>query len=526
MQRYLQQLRAWYGSLEGGQRIQLWVAVALAAAALVAVGWWSTAETWRPLATGRTYEDLVTMAAALDAEEIPYRIQDNGSLLVPDDQVGKAKAAVAAADLTPSLQDVSDLKMGLTPRAQEWAFLRAREGDLARMINGIAEINASHVSIVPREDSIYFGEERPASASVFLRMRPGASLSQGQVQAIANLVANAVDGLDTSAISVADDRGNLLADGSGGKGMSGSPDDIVDYRASLERRYERSVSLALLPILGSTQAFSVTATVDLDLTSTETVSKRVDVNSQAVLSEQMDESSSNRSEPGGIPGVDANLPERADAAAAASQGAAQNTSRSSSTFNYVYPTIDEIRRMPAGGVQRVSTAVQVDQAKLQAMVQAGAVDDLPAVQAAIEKAVQAAVGFDKDRGDVASVSFLPFAEREWVEEAEALPVAATTIVDTVPWGVAALALALVFWFVVRPVMARVTGTVVPPGRQLTGGEEDEGEPVESDPDAELAQRLHNMVTNFQPVDSGDLNRLVEHQAVAAANVVRQWSKGA
>ncbi|MGB0767770.1 MAG: DUF481 domain-containing protein, partial [Phycisphaeraceae bacterium] len=42
-----------------------------------------------------------------------------------------------------------DLKLGLTPRAQEWAFLRAREGDIARMLASMDGISGAQVSIVP-----------------------------------------------------------------------------------------------------------------------------------------------------------------------------------------------------------------------------------------------------------------------------------------------------------------------------------------------------------------------------------------
>ncbi|MBN2801401.1 MAG: flagellar M-ring protein FliF [Deltaproteobacteria bacterium] len=520
MNRFLAQLKAWHDALEAPQRTQLWIGVALTVAVISVLGWYAASERYQPLLSGRAYDDLLTAAAALDAESVPYRIRDNGSLEVPDYALGKARAAVAAADILPGIHDVAELKLGLTPRAQEWAFLRAREGDLARMINGIAEINGSQVSIVPREESLYFGEERPASASVFLRLRPGARMNPGQVRAIINLVSNAVESLDPSQITIADDQGNLLSEIANHSGDA--PEDLLKYKTSLERRYESAVAQAMLPVLGTTSAFSVTAAVDLDMTSTETVSKRVDIEKQAVLSEQMDESSNAQSAPQGVPGVDANLPERS---APNGTGRSQNSERSSSTFNYMYPTVDEIQRRPAGGVTRVSVAVQVDQGAVDALVKAGRITDAEAFRASLTAAVQAAVGYDEARKDVLTLSMLPFANREWVEEAEVTSMS-DWIMKFLPWITGLIGLVLTFLYVVRPVMSAATQPL--PSKdaaQLTDGEEaaaSKKEPV--DEDEQLAQRLRSLVDNFQPIDSSDLNRLVERESTAAAQVVRMWSK--
>lgn len=522
MNRYLTQLREWYGGLESPQRTQLWIGAALTAILLGVLTWYTTAENYQPLLSGRTYDDLLTAAAALDADGVPYRIRDNGSLEVPDYAIGKARAAAAKVDVLPGLHDVSELKLGLTPRAQEWAFLRAREGDLARMINGIAEINGAQVSIVPKEESLYFGEDRPASASVFLKMRPGSRLNPGQVTAITNLIANAVEGLDPAQITVADDQGNLLS--AQNRQGGDAPDELLRYKGTLEDRYEGAVATALLPVLGTTSAFSVTAAVDLDLTSTETVSKRVDIEKQAVLSEQLDESSNQSGEAQGVPGVDANLPERSQPGGA---GKTQNSDRSSSTFNYMYPTVDEIQRRPAGGVTRVSVAVQVDKLAVDALVKAGRIDDAEAFRASLASAVQAAVGYDEGRKDVLTVSMLPFADRAWVEESEVIT-PTDWIMKLLPWITALAGLTLTFLYVVRPVMNAATRTTaskeMEAARQIAEGQGagEKAEPV--DEDAQLADRLRSLVDNFQPIDSSDLNRLVEREAMAAAQVVRLWSK--
>ena len=69
----------------------------------------------------------------------------------------------------------------------------------------------------------------------------------------------------------------------------GDPRNLFEYRTQMERRYETAVSQALLPMLGYDNAFTVTSALDLDLTSSEKVSKQIQTREQALVSEQLEE---------------------------------------------------------------------------------------------------------------------------------------------------------------------------------------------------------------------------------------------
>ncbi len=518
---FYERFSVWLAGLEPARRTRLAIAVAVALVAAVLASVWASEESYSALVEGRGYEAALTAAAAVDAAGISYRI-DGDRLLVPSSRLGAARAAVSEESRLPGLADVSKLQLGLTPQAQEWAFMRAAEGDIARMINGIEGILASQVHVVPRATSLYVGEERPASASVFVELEPGGELRPGQIRAIVNLVANAVDGLDADHVSVADDRGNLLAGGDAaeGEGASGEMRSIVAYRSALEGRYERAVAQALLPVLGYGGGFSVTSTVDLDLTSRDTTTRQVDGDRQAVVSEVSEETSDTRARSGGVPGVDANLPEGAAPAAPAS-GAA--STRTANTVNYTYPTVDEVLHRPMGGIQRLSVAVQVDSARIAALVEGSAGKlDAAALQEQIDASVRAAVGYDEARKDQVRISYLPFTPAVWTEGDIARPDVAGVVVDSLPYAVLALALGLVFWFVVRPI---VSAALAPP------------EPVidpltliavtpEPETDDNLAMRLKALADNYEPVDASGLNRLVDGEAELAADIIRKWSTAA
>jgi len=517
----VQQLRTFHGNLDPGRRLTLYAVLVLAVAAVIGVGFWSSRTSWQPMVSGSSYDEVLEAAAALDGMDITYRIDDRGQLLVSASDVGRARAAMTEADVLPGLTDVSELKLGLTPQAQAWAFQRAKEGDLARMINGIDGVSASRVHVVPRRESLFIDEIEPARASVFLKLRPNSDLDAGQVRAIANLVANSVDGLGVDHVSVVDDRGTLLATGASanaGGELGEEPMELLEYRQKVERSYEQAVSKAILPILGYGNGFSVTANVDLDTATTETVSRVLDTEKQALISEVFEESESADTKPGGVPGVDANLPERAVQTGATGG----KSTRTASTTNFDYPSDVQTIIRPAGDIKRVSVAVQVDSAAVTALAEAASVP-VEQIQDQLTQAVQASVGYDAERNDIVSVHVMPFAEGAWVEEtAINAPVSATAIALTVaPHAIAALGLVLLFLFVIRPMMGMLTRPD-PKLETAHAGIDGAGPPRTDDPDADLADRLRLLVDNYQPVDATDLNRLVTRESAAAAHVLRQW----
>jgi len=517
LKRYIEQLKEFYLGLELRARRMLLGSLGFAIIALMGVSIWATQVPYAPLVAGGDVDQIRQAAGALEAEGILYDISDNGTRLdVPKSSLGRAWIVAASVDVLPGLSDVSEMPAVLTPGQQSWAFTRAREGDIARMINEIQGVAATRVTLVPREEGTYFGETRPATASIMVRLNRGASLSDRQIMGVVNLVSSAVDGLEPSGVSLVDDKGNLLSETSDGSVM-GDSSDLGRYRNKLEGDYMTAVRSSLLPLLGFGSDFSVTATVELKLTSTETVTNTIETTQQAVLSEQVEETVTQDASNGGTPGVDANQTERTTTA-----GRSQNSERTASTFNYAYPTVEEISRTTAGGVERVSVAVQVNESRLIAMAEANEGLDLEQAKADIQATVQAAVGYNEARGDQVLVTFLPFMQPELVEATAGFAVGP----DVLRYAVAALGMVLFFLYVVRPVMSQVTPTAKAEVRQSSSvKDEPSRDPIVDDESgSDLVGRLRKLVDNYEPVGAGDLNRLVDREEEAAAQVIRLWTR--
>lgn len=524
MPQFLEQLRDWYTGLEPRQGSLFLGLVVVVALVLVGAAFWGSTAGYTTLHEG-DFEDVIRGSAALTSAEIPFRIEGN-AIQVPSDRLGEAMLAVRAADVVPSIEDAANLPMGMTPGQQKWAFLRAKEGDLARMINDFSAVASSRVSVVPREQQVFFGEETEATASVLVRLRPGAALDAGQVKAIVNLVATAVDGLSVNGVTLTDTQGNLLHGGEEEKPYGSVVDgELLAYQAAIEKSKEANVSAVLSRVFGSPGDFSVAAVAEVDLTVTEVSSTSYDPESQVPLEVQSEDMAQEGATPSsGVPGVDANTPER-PAQAAGGTGSTSEKSRTKEKF--AYSRRDERTSTLAPKLERLSIAVQINETRLAGLLgESPAQEDIDQLKQALEQSVRSAAGFDESRGDVVTVSFLPFAQLELVEEAASASVMATAT-NYLSYGLAALALVLVFAFVIRPMVAAVTAPAPVPisydGEEGLMGGPINGGNMEG---VDLATKLRAMVESFEPVDARDLNRLVEQEAESAADVIRGWNRAA
>ena len=109
--------------------------------------------------------------------------------------------------------DKSDA-FGTTAFVQNINRLRALEGELARSIETIDNIDSARVHLVIPERQIFSRQTQPPTASVVLKARSNAGPRPGRTP-IQHLVAAAVAGLKSGRVAIVDDHGNLLAGGDG-----------------------------------------------------------------------------------------------------------------------------------------------------------------------------------------------------------------------------------------------------------------------------------------------------------------------
>ncbi len=128
-------------------------------------------------------------------------------------------------------------KLGaLTPQAVIEAQTRdGLAGDIELGLRGIDGVQEARVIIAPAKQG-YFADEssRDASASVRLQMSPGSQLSADAVSGIRSFVAASVPGLDERRVTIVDDRGVALGEGS-------TDEDAGDLQRSLQSALDSAI---------------------------------------------------------------------------------------------------------------------------------------------------------------------------------------------------------------------------------------------------------------------------------------------
>ena len=250
---------------------------------------------------------------------------------------------------------------GTTSFVQGVNHLRATEGELARTVATLGPVQQARVHLVLPKREMFSRTQQTATASVFLKLRPGQQLKREQVVAIQHLIAAAVPQLEPNQISIIDDRGNLLARGLGNGGDANSQANADEKKLAYEQRTTRVIEDLLSRSLGFGKV-RAEVTADLDFDRITTNSEIYDPESQVIRSTQTVEDNNESTDRDALdPVTVANQLPTGDANQSAS-GATSKTkgARTEETINYEISKTVKSHVRESGQVRRLSVAVLVD----------------------------------------------------------------------------------------------------------------------------------------------------------------------
>jgi len=373
-------------------------------------------------------EDKALVMQNLEAQGIKGKLDaSTGQLLVPRNDYYKAKMQLAAAGLPKASVTgydlLSQLPLGASRAVEQVKLKQAQESELARSIMEIRDIEGARVHLALPERSAFVRDQTPPSASVFLRLSPGRSLSVGQVQSITHLVSSSVPYMPVDSVTVVDQSGGLLTNPSRDTEV-GLSSQQLEYKSHVEKILRERVSNLLTPIVGIGN-FNSEVNADIDFTRTEQTNETFDPTTQIIRSQQetIQESAEGRAR--GIPGATANTPPNTPALAAtppsnaaAAASATDSTRNKSSTTVRNYEVSKEVRstRRATGDVKRLTLAVVVRSGT--SVDENGKVIEKPLgddEKGRLTQLLQEAVGYSADRGDKLTIISSSFAEEKKYE---------------------------------------------------------------------------------------------------------------
>src|SRR5947209_10001209 len=250
------------------------VAVACAVVTALAVGafaYLSSAGDYRVLFANLAVEDVGAITAKLQAQGVPYRLDAGGtSVLVPEERLVPARVSLAA-DGVPAkggkgFELFDDAPLGMTPFVQGVNYTRALQAELARSIMQLEPVAAARVIVARADPTPFVRDQRPSTASVVLKLKPGAALSRATATGIVALVARSVEGLRPENVTLVDSTGRMLSDARPGEPDGGALAGQIEYRRELETYLAGKAAEMLARNLGTGPAVvRVTADVNFQL---------------------------------------------------------------------------------------------------------------------------------------------------------------------------------------------------------------------------------------------------------------------
>jgi len=558
----------------GLKPILLLIGIAAAVAAGVTVVLWTRGPSYSLLYANIAAEDQSQIAQALDAAQIPYRIQPgSNNIEVAAERVSEARMKLAGQGLPESgggfaLMD-KDPGFGVSQFMENARYQHALETELGRTIANLRPVEGARVHLAIPRQSAFVRDQHPASASVFVQVKPGRRLEQGQVQAIVNLVASSIPEMEATQVTVVDQQGRLLS-------SPGSHDEFAlgeqqfDMIHRLEDDYTQRIESLLAPMIGAGHV-RAQVVAQMDMAVSEEAHEQYRPESQIVRSEQISEQSSrDGSGAGGVPGALTNQPPpagvalapppntapqtaanaaNANGAAGAAATAANKTpatgatgltqpiggsgvgadssSSKSTTRNYEIDRTLAYTRQPAGKLKRLTVAVLID--NMRATDKEGKVKETALTAQQLEHVTQLvkdAVGFDEARGDNVNVVNASFTAEPTAPEGELETPAfwESPLFLNIAKLTAGLAVLLVLILsVLRPMMRSLVGPNRSPVQLMPRAESIETQPIQAggnNPALPGADQKAVALTHEQQVAAA--RTLANQDAKRVAQVVRGW----
>ncbi len=417
---YLRRLHQYAKTLTIAQKISYAGAVLVLAGTLAFLVYLNNRTDYAALYSGLSQSDMGEIAQALKARKTPFRVTE-GSIEVPREQIYEIRLSLASDGIPKGsgmgFEIFDQQKLGSTEFVQKINYQRALQGELARTINGMSEVLESRVHLVLPEDSLFKEDQKPPSAAVVLKLRPGARMAEKELQGIVHLVAATVRGLEENRITVMSTDCQVLYK----KGREDSPTQLsitqIERKQRMEDDMREKIQSMLEQVLGPNRVLARVA-LDLDLNQVQIAEETYNPDSAVVRSQQRTTETSEGKEAGsakGNPDVSINVEGKLlqNSPKAEAPKTEKQLNRQREVINYeINKTSRQIVQMP-GNIKKLSVAVIVDgkyetkpgaDGKPRQIYSARSPEEMKS----LEELVKKAVGYNETRGDQITVSNIPF----------------------------------------------------------------------------------------------------------------------
>jgi len=450
------------GSTDMVRQMTLVVVLVISVAIAIFVVLFIQEPDFRPLAKMDT-EELIETLDYLDANQIEYQLEGNIVHVRVDEyqkiKLGMSREGLAQAEQAGSDIIMQDMGFGVSQRVEMERLKHAREMQVAATIEDMASIKKARVLLALPKENVFARREKKASATVVLTATRGSAITGEEVDAVVDIVASAVQGMEPERVTVTDSNGRLLNSGSQNS-VSARARKEYEIERQRESEYQEKIDAILIPVLGIGN-YTAQVDVSMDFTAVEQTQRRYNPDLPAVRSEMVVEENSVGSVAAGIPGaisnqppLDANIPENAIGNGQVAPVPGRTTKES--TRNYELDTTISHTKQQTGVIRRLSVSVAVDYQ--QSTAEDGTVTSEARSQEellSIRRLLQGGIGFDVTRGDSLEVVSMPFSRID-AGDMEELPLwEQPFFMPILKWVMGGLVVITLIFAVIRPMLSKL-----------------------------------------------------------------------
>ncbi len=338
------------------------------------------------------------------------------------------------------------------------AYWRAKEGELARTILALPQVDLARVHLGAAKRTRFSGAQEAGSASVTIRASGG--ISAQTAKAVQYLTALSVAGLKPSDVVVVDAQNGIVAG-------PGSDADLIAGRmenglGEMERARELKKNLlSLLEARLGKGNVRVSVMLDVERQSISLRERTFDPEARVVKSQTISEITDTSAGKTANVGIASNLPE------GETNGSTNQSSRGETTETIQYEISELVRNSTIlpGAIKRISVAILVNDIRTtnedgQTVFTPRSAEELQA----LEELALASAGIDEKRGDVLTIKSLAFEQAD-LQGALEKPGLMQQFLEQYLWsmiraGFLGLIVLLLGLFVIRPLFARPDNTEI------------------------------------------------------------------
>ncbi len=399
------QISAVYGALPTGRKVALALLIVMVLGGLSLMVHIANKPDYQLLFSNISAEDAGVILSKLKEQRIPYKVSGAGkTILVPSEKVDELRLQLASEGLPRGEGSGFEIFDRSSPWStgfvQELNYQRAMQGELARSIGSLAEVEWARVHIVVPRESLFIEDKEKATASVVLKIRSGRSLNRGQIGGIVHLVAGSVAGLEAENVTLIDSYGNILS----ARKDQDVAGQLTTTQFEIKQKMELGLQTRLQAMLDKTLGknhSTVNVNVDMDFRKVERTEERFDPDNTVVRNEQTTSEKSSGGQPA--------LAEGTEQSSGEGQAAGSSYQKKNETMSYEIGKVVNHIVEPVGTIKRLHVAVIID--GKHEKTEDGTIRYIPKTDeemALFDNLIKKASGFNEERGDQIEIANIRF----------------------------------------------------------------------------------------------------------------------